>query len=240
MNNSQNISYEEKQTMFDTLNDILLEKESDLQLIMFANNEDYFMEKKDKRYASIINEINECGQDLESFCKRYSFENKGNIRTNINEDMFRRVGLSPMAMSTLRGEDNSINAKEVTWVPYKEMVNKPTVKFESSKSKFEADKIEFQNNKDWSIEKIKILLNENDFMVCECIAMIYKNNQTFDEQMTGRTRDLNGIGFNGVDSSFMSSLANFYIEKGFLSSKQIISGRKTLKKYIKQIINLFR
>ena len=89
----------------------------------------------------------------------------------------------------------------------------------------------------WTIEEIKALLAESDKAVARAILAIY-NRQTEDEQTIKETTDHNGIGYNGVDANFMSSLAQFYQSKGFLSAGQLKYGRKKIMKYAGQLTEI--
>ena len=89
----------------------------------------------------------------------------------------------------------------------------------------------------WTIEEIKALLAESDKAVARAILAIY-NRQTEDEQTIKETTDHNGIGYNGVDANFMSSLAQFYQSKGFLSAGQLKYGRKAIMKYAGQLTEI--
>ena len=59
--------------------------------------------------------------------------------------------------------------------------------------------------------------------------------QTADEQQVEATKYQNNVGFNGVDSTFASSLAKQYLAKGYLSPKQLNYLRKIMPKYHGQI-----
>jgi len=90
-------------------------------------------------------------------------------------------------------------------------------------------------------EMIRENLTESDKWVFRAIEVIY-DRQTMDEQMQLTTKETNGIGFTGVDASFLSSLAmqirNFDASKyrSPLSPKQLAAGRKAIKKYAGQIL----
>ena len=88
--------------------------------------------------------------------------------------------------------------------------------------------------KTWTVEEIKSLLEHNDKMVCLSIIQIY-NCQTDDEKLYKETSHDNGIGFNAFDSTILSSFAEFYLEHGFLTSKQLEIGRRKMLKYSKQL-----
>ena len=91
--------------------------------------------------------------------------------------------------------------------------------------------------KNWTIEEIRNLLEESDKAVARAILAIY-GRQTASEQATETTSESNGVGFNGVDAPFLSSLAKFYEEKGYLSPKQVSYGRKKIRKYAGQLVNI--
>ena len=89
-------------------------------------------------------------------------------------------------------------------------------------------------SKIWTQDEIKGLLETNDTAVARAIVAVY-NKQTASEQAVGETSESNGVGFNGVDANFLSSLAQFYQSKGFLSKGQLQYGRKKIMKYSKQL-----
>ena len=89
-------------------------------------------------------------------------------------------------------------------------------------------------NKIWTQDEIKQLLVDNDLAVSKAIVSIY-NLQTESEKSTKSTNDNNGVGFNGVDAEFLSSLAEFFIKYNRLSEKQLAFGRKKIMKYSKQL-----
>ena len=89
----------------------------------------------------------------------------------------------------------------------------------------------------WTIEEIKALLAESDKAVARAILAIY-NRQPADEKIVKETSASNGIGYNGVDANFMSSLAQFYQSKGFLSAGQLKYGRKKIMKYAGQLTEI--
>ena len=91
--------------------------------------------------------------------------------------------------------------------------------------------------KTWTKEEIQALINRNDKAVIRGLLAIY-DRQTADEKETESTNHHNGIGFNGCDAEFGSSLATQYREKGRLSQKQIASGRKIIYKYCGQLTRI--
>lgn len=69
------------------------------------------------------------------------------------------------------------------------------------------------------------------------ILAIY-DRQTADEQAAETTAHDNGIGFNGVDASFMSSLAKQVRNRGFLTPTQLTFARSKMKKYAGQLLRI--
>lgn len=59
--------------------------------------------------------------------------------------------------------------------------------------------------------------------------------QTQDEKEVRSTKYQNGVGFNGTDSTFCSSLCQQYRSKGRLTEKQLAAVKKLLPKYWKQV-----
>lgn len=89
----------------------------------------------------------------------------------------------------------------------------------------------------WTEEEIRDYVQNNDKVLYGAIKKLY-NEQTVDEKMAGETKHYNGVGFNGADSRFMSSLAEFLIRNGFLTDKQKYVARKRMVKYTKQLTKL--
>jgi len=83
---------------------------------------------------------------------------------------------------------------------------------------------------------IQNLLATNDRAVARAITVIYAR-QTEDEQATQSTSKSNGIGFNGRDAGFASSLAEKLGKGWTLSPKQVSCGRKMMMKYWRQLID---
>ncbi len=89
----------------------------------------------------------------------------------------------------------------------------------------------------WTADEIKNLIQTNDKVLYGALKKLYAC-QTADEQAWGETAEANGVGFNGVDAPILSSMAQFLIERGFLTDKQKVIVRKKLVKYNKQLTNL--
>lgn len=89
----------------------------------------------------------------------------------------------------------------------------------------------------WTEEEIKNYIQTNDTVLYGALKKLYEC-QTADEQASGHTNHYNGMGFNGVDSPILSSMAEFLIKRGFLTDKQKAVVRKKLVKYNKQLTKL--
>ena len=89
----------------------------------------------------------------------------------------------------------------------------------------------------WTEEEIKSLIQTNDQVLYRALKKLYEQQTTY-EQKTGETITHNGVGFNGVDSKFLSSVSKFLITKGFLTEKQKEVTRRKLVKYNKQLTKL--
>lgn len=89
----------------------------------------------------------------------------------------------------------------------------------------------------WKKEEIRELLDDNDNAVLRGILVIYSL-QTEEEKKRDETLEHNGVGFSGVDSTFMSSLAKWILQHGGLSEKQMHYGRKKIKKYARQLADV--
>ena len=84
---------------------------------------------------------------------------------------------------------------------------------------------------------IQNLLENSDKAVLRAIVVIW-NLQTADEQANHTTSNSNGVGFSYRDADFGSSLAE-KIQKGYsMSDKQISAGRRMVKKYWRQLIDV--
>ena len=89
----------------------------------------------------------------------------------------------------------------------------------------------------WTVEEIKELVQTNDKVLYGALKKLYAC-QTAEEQSYGETVENNGVGFNGCDSRILSSMAEFLIQRGYLSDKQKVIVRKKLVKDSKQLTNL--
>lgn len=89
----------------------------------------------------------------------------------------------------------------------------------------------------WTEDEIRHLVATNDKVLVGALMKLYAE-QTSDEQANGETRHNNGRGFNGTDSKFLSSVAEFYKKRGFLTDKQKACVRRKLAKYNRQLTRL--
>lgn len=90
------------------------------------------------------------------------------------------------------------------------------------------------NAKTYTKEFIRNALAVNDTWLLRGLVAIY-NKQTEDEQSNGTTSHDNGIGFNGVDAFILTSIAQQFISRGFVSPKQKDIVRKKMLKYSGQL-----
>lgn len=94
-----------------------------------------------------------------------------------------------------------------------------------------------ENKRVWAEDEIRELVQTNDKVLYGALKKLYAE-QTSDEKADGRTKHQNGVGFNGIDSGFLSSVAEFLNKTGFLTDKQKAITRKKLIKYNKQLTRL--
>ncbi len=81
---------------------------------------------------------------------------------------------------------------------------------------------------------IKNQLATNQAWAVKDLVKVYTL-QTMDEQITGQTSNLNGIGFNGIDSKILSSFAEQVNKGRNLSVKQMAIVFKKMPRYHKQV-----
>lgn len=92
-------------------------------------------------------------------------------------------------------------------------------------------------SKKWKKEEIRANLETDDRWLYRGIKAIYER-QTADEQETSSTNCENGVGFNGADAEFMSSIAQQVIHLNFLTPKQKEIARKKMLKYAGQLARI--
>lgn len=86
-------------------------------------------------------------------------------------------------------------------------------------------------------EFVREQLKTNEKWALGALVKIY-DFQTDDEQNSGDTNEYNNVGFTGVDGFILSSIANQYIKKGWLSPKQKAIVMKKMSKYTRQIVEV--
>lgn len=89
----------------------------------------------------------------------------------------------------------------------------------------------------WTEDEIRELVQTNDKVLYGALKKLYAE-QTADEQRAGETKVHNNAGFNGADSRFLSSVSQFLIREGFLTTKQKAVTRRKLVKYTRQLTRL--
>lgn len=89
----------------------------------------------------------------------------------------------------------------------------------------------------WSKEVIQQLLATSDKAVCRALVAIYAR-QTHQEQLSGTTKEHNGVGFSAFDAEFLSSLAEQVKTRGTLSPRQLELARKKMKSYWRQLLEI--
>lgn len=81
------------------------------------------------------------------------------------------------------------------------------------------------------------MLEKSDKAIRRGILAIYSL-QTWDERRTEDSTEANGVGFNGLDAPFLTSLAKQLQMKGYLTRKQTEKGRKAMLKYAGQLAKI--
>lgn len=74
----------------------------------------------------------------------------------------------------------------------------------------------------------------NDKWAIRTLIVVYSH-QTQHEKVAEQTQENNSVGFTGWDSKLMTLFAKQYLQRNFLSSKQLLITKKTMKKYWKQV-----
>jgi len=88
---------------------------------------------------------------------------------------------------------------------------------------------------EWTKERILELIATNHTMVGRSLVKLLAR-QTADEVATKTTRYHNGVGFSGPDATILTSFAQQFAQKGYLSNKQLALARKRLPKYHRQLL----
>lgn len=91
--------------------------------------------------------------------------------------------------------------------------------------------------KKWSREEVRFRMETDNRWLFRGLVAIY-NKQTADEKSEAITRHENGVGFGGVDANILSSFARQYLERGFLTPKQVHICRTKMLKYAGQLAKI--
>lgn len=91
--------------------------------------------------------------------------------------------------------------------------------------------------KKWTKEEIKNLLMTNDVAVIKGLIRIFQL-QTSDEQNAEFTKYNNGVGFSGFDGEFMTSVAKWFLDHGFVSEGQFKFVKKKMMRYAGQLAKI--
>lgn len=89
----------------------------------------------------------------------------------------------------------------------------------------------------WNKESMQELIDTNDRAVSRALVVIY-HRQTSEERASHTTSVHNKVGFSSFDAGFGSSLAEQVIDGRTLSEKQIAAGRKMIRCYWRQLIEI--
>ncbi len=86
-------------------------------------------------------------------------------------------------------------------------------------------------------EELAGLINNSDEWAAGALVKLFQL-QTTDEQDSNGTSHLNNYGFNNFDAPVLSDIAKFYLNKGYLSPRQLIFIKRTVKKYVNQLLSV--
>lgn len=89
----------------------------------------------------------------------------------------------------------------------------------------------------WTKESLQELVSKNDTALYRALLRIY-DKQTETEKAVKETHDWNEVGFSGVDGRIMTSIADFYVKRKYMTIKQKAIVRTKMKKYCGQLLKL--
>ena len=89
----------------------------------------------------------------------------------------------------------------------------------------------------WTEDEIKNLLKSNDKFLVRALVKLY-GFQTDEEKTSESTIEHNGMGFNAIDSTFLTSVSKFYLSRGYITEKQKMAVRKRIVKYAGQLTRI--
>ena len=95
------------------------------------------------------------------------------------------------------------------------------------------------SNKNVVLDKayIQNLIATSEKAAIRALLAIYSR-QTDAEKAAQVTKEQNNIGFSGADSEILSSFAEWFKAKGFLSPKQLAITKKKLARYWRQLLEI--
>ena len=86
-------------------------------------------------------------------------------------------------------------------------------------------------------DEVKEAIQTDDKYCIGALLMLYSF-QTPDEQKVNSTAHDNGAGFNSTDAYVMSDISKWYLNKGYLTDKQVAFARTKILKYHTQLVGL--
>ena len=89
----------------------------------------------------------------------------------------------------------------------------------------------------WSKDEIRENMQSSDKWLIRGLLAIYKG-QTETEQEQFQTIEHNGIGFNGFDAEFLTSVAQQVLERRTLTANQVSAVRRAMLKYSGQLAKI--
>lgn len=91
----------------------------------------------------------------------------------------------------------------------------------------------------WTTWDVLVLLDTRPEFTERALMQMY-HRQTPDERLAGATAHRNGMGFNGVDAPFMTSVAEGYKRYGRLTPRQRAAVARVLRRYVGQLAEVAR
>lgn len=88
---------------------------------------------------------------------------------------------------------------------------------------------------EWDEARVAAKIEVSRVSLEAAILAVYAR-QTADERVVKHTKHVNGVGFNGPDSTFLSSLAEWLRQGRTLTERQARHARKRMIKYRRQVL----
>jgi hypothetical protein len=96
--------------------------------------------------------------------------------------------------------------------------------------------VKFSSKKE-IVDRLRNRIELRDSTAIHALVFIY-DKQVEDEKLSEEVRHRNGVGFTQQDAKKGSWLAKWYLNKGFLTVKQMVCVKKMVAKYAGQIVEL--